>query len=114
MRVLICGGRDFDDAKKLSAALDALHLEHGFTLVIHGGARGADRLAGRWAERNAIKVRAFLPDWDRYGNAAGPMRNGLMLTLGLPELVVAFPGKNGTADMIRQSEDAGIKVIRIE
>ena len=71
MRILITGGRDFDDREMLYRALDRLHEEHGFTLVIHGAARGADRLGGEWAQERGIEVLACPADWRRYGRGAG-------------------------------------------
>jgi hypothetical protein len=49
MRVLVCGGREFDDVGLMISALDRLHTEKFFTVLIHGNARGADRLADAWA-----------------------------------------------------------------
>jgi hypothetical protein len=39
MRVLVCGGRDFDDAGLMISVLDRLHTEKFFTVLIHGNAR---------------------------------------------------------------------------
>ena len=50
MRVLCCGGREFLDREMLAATLDRLHQERAFSLVIAGGARGADTLAEEWAK----------------------------------------------------------------
>jgi YspA, cpYpsA-related SLOG family len=36
MRVLVCGGRDFDDAGLMINVLDRLHTEELFTVLIHG------------------------------------------------------------------------------
>jgi hypothetical protein len=35
-------------------ALDRLHAEHHFTLLIAGGARGADTLASEWGDGRAV------------------------------------------------------------
>lgn len=56
-------------------------------------------------------VRAFPADWHRDGKAAGPIRNRRMLLEGMPDLVVAFPGGRGTADMVRRARAAGIEVV---
>ncbi len=48
-RLLVTGGRDFADRDLLYATLDRLHAEHNIIVVIHGDAKGADRLAGEWA-----------------------------------------------------------------
>ena len=84
-----------------------------FTVVIHGAAAGADSLAGRYARRKHIRESKFPADWVRHGRSAGVIRNQRMLDEGEPDLVVAFPGGRGTADMVRQAKAAGIKVCEI-
>ena len=49
LRVLVCGGREFRNRSFLFDVLDKFHAATPFDLLIHGGARGADRLAGDWA-----------------------------------------------------------------
>ena len=114
MRVLVCGGRQFDDTAYLNSKLDELHLQHGFTVLIEGCARGADQLAGAWADAYGIAHLKFPADWDRLGRKAGPIRNKQMLDEGRPDLVVAFPGNSGTFNMCRQAEAAGVRVIKVE
>lgn len=114
MRVLVCGGRDFNDTEKLHRELDRLHAEHKFTFVIEGGARGADRHAKVWAVSRGLPGREYRAEWDKYGLAAGPLRNQRMLQFGKPDLVVAFPGHGGTADMVERAVLAGVRVIEIE
>jgi len=111
MRFIVVGGRNFKDRDFLFTVLDRLHAEHGFTLLIHGDAKGADRLAGDWANERGIPIFACPPDWRRYGRGAGPKRNRQMLA-EKPDLVVAFPGGSGTSHMVLIAEDAGVKVIR--
>jgi hypothetical protein len=111
MRVLVCGGRNFHDGDMLIEALNEIHAATPITLVIQGGAAGADRLAGYWAYRRAIECKVYPAQWKRYGNRiAGPIRNQLMLDDGKPDLVVAFPGGSGTADMVRRARTAGVPV----
>lgn len=110
MRLLITGGRNFDDRDLMWSTLDRLHAEHHFTLLIHGGARGADRLAGEWARERGVEVLACPADRKRHGRAAGPKQNRQMLA-EKPDLVVAFPGDSGTRHMVLIAEDAGVKVI---
>lgn len=113
MRVLITGGRDFDDQDLLERTLDELHSKHSFTTMIHGDASGADRLAGQWAESKGISVEANPADWKKFGRAAGPIRNQQMLD-DKPDLVVAFPGGKGTADMVSRAKKAGLLVVAVE
>lgn len=109
MKVIVCGGRDYADRAAVFAALDKAHAKRAFSMVIHGGATGADTLAGHWADARGIlsaKVEAL---WDAYGKAVGPRRNRAMLAL-FPEGLVAFPGGTGTADMVAAARAAGVKV----
>ena len=113
MKVLVCGGREFDDYNFLYDTLTDIHEQRRFTHLIHGGARGADRMSGEWASEKGLEVTVFHADWDKYGNRAGPLRNLQMLTEGKPDLVVAFPGGKGTAHMKDIARKADIEVIEI-
>lgn len=108
MRVLVCGGREYRDRDQLFSVLD----EIGATFIIHGNSRGADRLAHAWAVTRHKHGIACPANWARDGKRAGPLRNQRMLG-HRPELVVAFPGGRGTADMVNRAKNAGIKVIYI-
>ena len=110
MRVLVCGGREFTDKEYLEKVLDAFNAAIPFECVIEGGAMGADRLAANWAKKNNIENIRFAADWDKYGKAAGPIRNKQMLDEGKPVLVIAFAGHEGTANMIKQAKGANIQV----
>jgi len=107
MRVLVCGGRDYRDPKAVYAALDALD---GVTFIIEGGAQGADCYAAEWADKNGVSHAQFNADWKAHGRAAGPIRNLRMLKEGKPDLVLAFPGGRGTANMVKQARAAGVRV----
>jgi hypothetical protein len=105
MRVLVCGGRHFDDRPFLNRSLNRLHRVRPITLLIHGASKGADTLAGEWALAKGITVDPYPADWDRHGNLAGRIRNGQMLRASKPSLVVAFPGGTGTHDMKWKAEN---------
>lgn len=113
LRVIVTGGRDFADRDLLFRTLDRLHLERGFALLIHGAARGADRLANDWAKERRVPRHPVPADWDGLGPAAGPIRNSEMLGMH-PDLVVAFPGGRGTEDMVGKAKRAGVQVVEVE
>jgi hypothetical protein len=113
MRVLVCGGRQFDDVSFARAILDRLHAEHRFQVLIEGDARGADRIAGDWADLRGVEHVKFPADWEKLGRKAGPIRNEQMLREGKPDLVIALPGGRGTANMVRIAREAGVRVIEI-
>lgn len=112
MRVLIAGSRTITQEARLHAVLDRLHAETPFTEVIAGGARGADRLAARWARKRNLPLMEVHADWERHGRSAGYRRNTEMLERG-PQLVVAFVDRpwresKGTAHTIRGAIDRQI------
>ncbi len=110
LRVLVCGGRDFTDAAAIADAMDSLPAS---IVVCHGGAPGADSLAGQWAANHGIACTVFRADWKKHGKAAGPIRNRQMLNEFQPDIVVAFPGGSGTADMVSQAKRVGVEVMQI-
>lgn len=113
MRVLVCGGRDFFDYRKVKIALEMLM---PIDVVIHGAAAGADSMAAKWATIHDVDVVAFpvtKEEWTSLGRQAGPARNQRMLDEGKPDLVLAFPGGRGTADMVRRACREGVLVLEV-
>lgn len=113
MKVLVFGGRNYENKRFLYGKMDRVHARFGITHVIHGGASGADSLADRWAEDRGIQpvmCRALWSFYDKPGrkNPAGPIRNEAMLALA-PDYYVSFPGGAGTADMLTRLRHYGIK-----
>src|SRR5437763_16698642 len=101
MRVLVCGGREFDDAGLMISALDRLHTEKFFTVLIHGNARGADRLADAWTWCRGVPRGPYAVSQgvrDELGKKAGPLRKQQMLNKGKHDLVLALPGVDSTKD----------------
>lgn len=75
MHVLVTGGRDFSNRELLFETLERHRAARGFTVLIHGDANGADRLAGEWGAARGVTVEAHPADWKKHGRAAGPIRN---------------------------------------
>lgn len=113
MRVLVCGGREYADWHTMRDVLWGIHHDTRIVEIIHGGARGADEMAARWAKLADVPVAVVKADWQRHGKAAGPLRNQEMLDRHHPDQVIAFPGGRGTADMVRRAKAAGLKVREI-
>jgi hypothetical protein len=112
MKVLVCGGRDFDDYEKVKDVLSQLFPWP--TLIIEGGADGADNLANMWARSQKIPVQQYKADWEKHGKGAGMIRNKQMLDEGKPDFVVSFPGGRGTWDMTSRAIEAGIPTEIVE
>lgn len=115
MKILVCGGRSYDNADLVFKFLDELHAKTPVTCVVHGDAPGADALGKKWAETSSIEHKSYPADWKAHGRGAGPIRNKLMLDDN-PDiaLLVAFPGNNGTENMCRQAHERfiGIQVVK--
>lgn len=115
MRVVVGGGRYFEDRQSAYAALDYIDENVGrIDRLAHGGCRGADKIAGDWAKLRGREVQVYEADWDTFGRRAGPVRNGRMLRTEAPDLVVTFPGGSGTANLTRLAEDMGIRIFKVE
>lgn len=121
-RVLVCGGRVYNDRTAVYNVLDAVHALEPISLLIHGACCdketgelcGADGLAEQWAISRQIPYCGMPAKWNQHGRSAGPIRNGEMLAKWKPQRVVAFPGSLGTVDMVHKSRAAGIDVIEAE
>lgn len=115
MRVLICGGRDWNDYEFLRRYLDNFfykrELIHADCTIIEGDARGADRQAGQWVQKHSynMKLEKYPANWS-LGKVAGYLRNKQMLEEGKPDIVIAFPGGRGTSMMIDLAKKAGVPV----
>lgn len=123
--VLITGGRGYADRDALYFLLDVLPCPDVMVLI-HGNAKGADRLAQEWAEDRQVRARPYPAVWGNlshpdalirytrdgraYDARAGLRRNQKMLNEGRPDLVIAFPGGPGTAHMISIAKAAGTPV----
>jgi hypothetical protein len=116
LRVLITGSREWQDRDVIRQALLSIASVHGIpahnVTVVHGAARGADRIAAEEAAHLGMVVEAHPADWDTHGKAAGVIRNAEMVKLGA-DICLAFPlGKSvGTQDCLRRAKRAGIAVI---
>lgn len=113
MRVLVCGGRHYNDYYQIERTLNGIHNKTFIKLLIQGGARGADMLAKSWAEWKKVPVKTYHAQWDEEGKGAGHIRNEKMLKEGKPDLVIAFPGGKGTANMVKIAKEAKVKVMMI-
>lgn len=111
MRVIVTGGREYADKGFLFDILDRIHSKRPVSLLVEGGARGADALAREWANARDIPFKTVEANWERYGGRAGPVRNHKMLREEKPALVVAFIGRIGTPHMVAISRRAGVRVI---
>jgi len=124
-KILVCGGRDY---RNRGVVWKTLNEYPELTIVVHGDAPGADRLARDYCQRyrmhamlsrGPVTDRPYPANWKTDGGRAGPLRNQRMIdTEHKPtqpiDLVIAFPGGSGTADMVRRAKAAGIPVREVK
>lgn len=110
MKVLICGDRNWTNR---SSVLKRISILPSDTIIISGGARGADSYAAECGRQLGYIVDVFPANWNAHGKAAGPIRNRLMLDQ-CPDLVIAFheniAKSKGTKDCVEEAKRRGIPV----
>jgi hypothetical protein len=114
--VIITGSRDLQNYPQVKLALDIEHTKEPITLVVQGGANGADYLASVWARENNIPCVEVLAEWSLHGKSAGPKRNRKMLLAYPSARVIAFPKSEsrGTRGCMKLAEGFGMKVVVYE
>lgn len=60
-----------------------------------------------------MKLEEYPAEWANEGRHAALIRNERMLRDGKPDLVIAFPGGQGTSHTCWHAEKLGIRVVRI-
>lgn len=116
MRILVTGSRNWTDREVIRKALrdagQAAGRHPQGVVVVHGGARGADTIAGELAREFGCMVEVHPAEWTRYGKAAGHRRNAKMVVAGA-DVCLAFPlgESRGTRGCMRLAEAAGIPVV---
>lgn len=110
--VVTTGGRHYKNKEAVAKVLGAIKP----TKIIVGDCpTGADYLVRAW---NVEIIEKFRADWDEYGLAAGPIRNGLMIDFAASivdenVIVISFPGNNGTRDCTKKAEKKGLLVLKV-
>lgn len=107
MKLIVAGGRDFQDYRRLVKILDGIHTKHTIQEVVCGKARGADTLGEDWARVVGVTVAEFPADWDLHGRAAGHIRNRGMGDYAT-HLIAMWDGRSrGTKGMIEYMQLIG-------
>jgi hypothetical protein len=113
MKVIIAGGRDFNNYDFLCEMCNNIFQKEGYEIV-SGNAKGADKLGEKYAKEKNIKLTLFPADWNKNGKAAGFIRNKEMAEYG--DILIAFwDGKSkGTKHMIDLANNKNLSVNIIE
>jgi hypothetical protein len=109
-KVIVTGGRFYNNMSLVWSKLDYYDPTH----IAQGGATGADKLALDYAKDHGLKWKTYHANWDKYGNAAGPLRNEIMCRENQDAIVLAFPGNNGTQSCIDEATKLEMLIIQIK
>lgn len=103
VKLAIVGSRTFDDYALLKSSVDCFEI----SMIISGGAKGADALARRYAKEHNIPIKEHIPDWTKHGKAAGFIRNKLIIG-DCDEVIAFWDGQSkGTQHDINLAQEAG-------
>ena len=110
MKVIIAGGRDFNNYNLLCRKADKILSRQNEIEIVSGTAKGADKLGERYAEERGYPVKRFPADWGTHGNRAGYLRNEEMAIYA--DGLIAFWNEQsrGTKHMIDLAELHKLKV----
>lgn len=105
MKIGVIGSRFFDNYSLVKQKLDYIYQDIDITLIVSGGAIGADTFGEKWADENGIEKMIFKPEWKKYGKKAGFIRNKDIVLNS--DRIVAF--WNGTSKGTLNSIDIATK-----
>jgi len=110
IKVIIAGGRNFDDYRKLCQVCDEFLKDQNIVEIVSGAYKGADILGEKYAAERNHPIKQFPADWRRYRKSAGLKRNIEMASYA--DILIAFwDGESkGTKNMIELATQAGLKV----
>lgn len=115
MKIAIIGSRSFTDYTLLCTTVDAHLAKYKLraTQIVSGGAKGADKLAEKYALENQLEMIIYKPDWEAFGKRAGIIRNTYIVENS--ELIFAFWDgvSKGTKNTIDQSLALGTPIVTI-
>ena len=115
MKLAIVGSRDFNNKILIFKALDKYFNIEDIELIVSGGCTGPDKIAEEYAEMNNIPIQIFLPNWEKYGKSAGPIRNKLIVENS--DFILAFCDQEskGTLSTINIAKklNKDLKIIKI-
>lgn len=128
MRIIIAGGRDFNDYELLAKECNRIFINlaregcfpvsvnesRRFIEIVSGTANGADKLGERFAQDYELMVKRFPANWDLYGKSAGYKRNEQMALYAKEDngALIAFHDgvSKGTGHMIDLARQYGLRV----
>ena len=112
MKVLISGSRKLTNYETVKQAIEELETREGqkITMLLHGGAKGADTLAEKWAQKNGIKTQVLKPDYEKHHPKSAPIIRNIELVKLADKTLALYSGSErtgGTGFTAMETEKAG-------
>ena len=110
MKIIVAGGREFNNKEIIFRCLDSVGIKKEYT-IISGHATGVDSMAELYAKERGLTLEIYPAQWDKYGKKAGPMRNHEMACNG--DALIAFwdGSSRGTKNMLRHAVTKRLSII---
>jgi len=109
MKVIIAGSRNIGNYKLVKRVVELSDFD--ITEVVSGECRGVDKLGEKWAEENGIPIKSFPANWERYGKAAGPMRNAEMAEYADSLILIWNPKvSRGSRSMYKEAQKRNLPI----
>ena len=110
MRLLICGGRHFDDAARIEIELSLLHAISPVSVIIHGGLPGIGVASEVWARKNNVHVIRYPANFS-LGKSGDSTRDEFMLADSRADTLLIFPGGRRTAELLREASRELLRIV---
>lgn len=106
-KLIVAGSRSITDKELVYQLIDAECSWLRVIEIVSGGAPGVDRLAEQYAIDKGVSLTLCPAGWDKYGKAAGPIRNQEMGEYGDRLLCIWDGESRGSANMISVMQKLG-------
>ena len=110
MKTIIAGSRTITNYEFFKKIMDQCPWKSEITEVVTGKCKGVDTLGERWADEKGLPKKPFPADWNKFGDAAGPIRNEEMAKYADAAIIIHREGSRGTQNMKDLADQYGLKV----
>ena len=109
-RIVVAGCRNYYNYEEANVFIEYCikkNCPNDTVILLSGGCRGADALGERYAKENGLSVEYYPAEWEKYGKAAGPIRNQIMVD-NCDYVVCFWDNKSkGTKSLINYTKKTG-------
>ena len=116
MKLIIAGSRNYHDCvvyELIHTTISKLNETNQVKELVTGCAKGVDAFAEKYGRRYNIPIVKFPADWEKYGKAAGPIRNKQMAIYADALLLIWDGESRGSANMLKNAKEQGLKIFNV-